>query len=80
MWFLGALLIVSFPAWWLAAAICYFFEFYYLSAGLSLLGCVPLLLLGKIVEGRFGRRERHRGIASVSGEAPESTEFDAVSP
>ena len=78
MWYFRALLIVSFPAWWLTAAICYVFEFYYVAAGLMVLGCAPLLLAGKFF-GSFGRRKRHQGILPVSDAAAKSVEFDALS-
>jgi hypothetical protein len=77
MWFFGALLIVSFPAWWLTAAIFYISEFYYLAAGSMALGCASLLLVGKIAGSRLGRRGKHQDILPVS-DAAESIEFDAL--
>jgi hypothetical protein len=77
MWFFGALLIVSFPAWWLTAAIFYFFDYYYLTAGSIALGCAPLLLVGKIAGSRFGRREKYQDVLPVT-DAAESIEFDAL--
>jgi hypothetical protein len=63
MWFFGALLIVSLPAWWLAAAISYFFEFYPAAAGFGLGGCASLLLAIKIAGPKSGRREEGQNIS-----------------
>lgn len=80
MYFFAALLIVSFPAWWLAAAISYFFEFYYFAAGFTVVGCASPLLALKVAGPKFGRREKHQDISPETDEpAAESTEFDAVS-
>lgn len=79
MWFLAALLIVSFPAWWLAAATSYFFEFYHLAAGFTLVGCASLLLALNVAGPKIGRREKRQDISPETDElTAESTEFDAV--
>lgn len=79
MYFVGALLIVSFPAWWLAAAISYFFEFYYLAASFAFLGSSPLLLAIKISTPKFSRRAQPQDISEEQAVA-ECSEFDTAGP
>jgi hypothetical protein len=78
MWFFGALLIVSFPAWWLAAVISYVFEYYPLAAGFASVGSASLLLAIKIAGSEFGRRVQRQNI-SLDRAAAESSEFDIAS-
>jgi hypothetical protein len=79
MYFFVALLIVSLPAWWLAAAISYFFEFYYLAAGLTLVGCASPLVVLNAAGPKFGRRQKHQDISpETDNSGAESTEFDAI--
>ncbi len=69
MYFIGALLIVSFPAWWLAAAISYFFEFNYLATAFTLVGCAALLVALKVAVPKFGHREKHHDISSETDDS-----------
>lgn len=64
MYFFAALLIVSFPSWWLAAAISYFFEFYYLAAGFALIGCASPLVVLNVAGPKF-RRDKHQDIQRI---------------
>jgi hypothetical protein len=77
MYFAGALLIVSFPAWWLAAAISYFFEFYYLAASFAFVGSSPLLLAIRIASPKFRRHAQPQDIPKEQAVA-ECSEFDTV--
>ncbi len=78
MWFFAALLIVSFPAWWLGATISYFFEFYHLAAGFTVVGCASLLLALKVAGPKFGRREKYQDILLETA-AGETNEIDTAS-